>query len=222
MTKLFEETKIKNMVLKNRLVRSATWEGMCDDSGRPTEMLINCYRNLAKGGVGLLIDQVLHIDINSEITGDIRLVVVGKKVTGIPDILAALDHRGNVVPRQLTITEDFTTVETHMGITPKQGGIVQRWDITVTKLVQRPVVTQRRDDGIHLDDAALAGFGADPAMHPVQQGATGIGDLVQMIEAHRILIANPFEWHTRDVCPQYLMTQIHHFSTWLKPPLPNP
>jgi 2,4-dienoyl-CoA reductase-like NADH-dependent reductase (Old Yellow Enzyme family) len=61
MTKLFEETKIKNMVLKNRLVRSATWEGMCDDSGRPTEKLINCYRNLAKGGVGLIISGYTYV-----------------------------------------------------------------------------------------------------------------------------------------------------------------
>jgi 2,4-dienoyl-CoA reductase-like NADH-dependent reductase (Old Yellow Enzyme family) len=55
MSKLFEETTIKNLALKNRLVRSATWEGMCDDSGRPTEKLITCYRNLAQGGVGLII-----------------------------------------------------------------------------------------------------------------------------------------------------------------------
>jgi len=27
---------------------------LCDKDGRPTEKLINCYRNLAKGGVGLI------------------------------------------------------------------------------------------------------------------------------------------------------------------------
>lgn len=55
MSKLFEETKINNLALKNRFVRSATWEGMCDADGRPTEKLINWYRDLAKGGVGLII-----------------------------------------------------------------------------------------------------------------------------------------------------------------------
>jgi 2,4-dienoyl-CoA reductase-like NADH-dependent reductase (Old Yellow Enzyme family) len=43
------------MKLQNRLVRSATWEGMCEADGRPTEKLIDCYKNLAQGGVGLII-----------------------------------------------------------------------------------------------------------------------------------------------------------------------
>lgn len=55
MRKIFEETTINGMILSNRLVRSATWEGMCDPDGRPTEKLNNCYRDLARGGVGLII-----------------------------------------------------------------------------------------------------------------------------------------------------------------------
>ena len=55
MSAIFEETIINNMTLKNRLVRSATWEGMCDNDGRPTEKLISFYKNLTKGGVGLII-----------------------------------------------------------------------------------------------------------------------------------------------------------------------
>jgi 2,4-dienoyl-CoA reductase-like NADH-dependent reductase (Old Yellow Enzyme family) len=55
MAALFDQNTINGMTLHNRLVRSATWEGMCDADGRPTEKLINCYRDLAKGGVGLII-----------------------------------------------------------------------------------------------------------------------------------------------------------------------
>ena len=55
MTALFEETAINGMTLRNRLIRSATWEGMCKQDGRPTEKLINCYRDLAQGGIGLII-----------------------------------------------------------------------------------------------------------------------------------------------------------------------
>jgi 2,4-dienoyl-CoA reductase-like NADH-dependent reductase (Old Yellow Enzyme family) len=55
MTALFDQTMINGMTLRNRLVRSATWEGMCEQDGRPTEKLINCYRDLARGGVGLII-----------------------------------------------------------------------------------------------------------------------------------------------------------------------
>lgn len=55
MTTLFEQLTINGMTLRNRLVRSATWEGMCDPDGRPTERLINYYRDLARGEVGLII-----------------------------------------------------------------------------------------------------------------------------------------------------------------------
>jgi 2,4-dienoyl-CoA reductase-like NADH-dependent reductase (Old Yellow Enzyme family) len=55
MRTLFDETTINGMVLKNRLVRSATWEGMCEPDGRPTKKLADLYRNLARGGVGLII-----------------------------------------------------------------------------------------------------------------------------------------------------------------------
>jgi 2,4-dienoyl-CoA reductase-like NADH-dependent reductase (Old Yellow Enzyme family) len=55
MAALFEETMIRGMHLTNRLVRSATWEGMCDDDGRPTDKLAACYQQLALGGVGLII-----------------------------------------------------------------------------------------------------------------------------------------------------------------------
>jgi 2,4-dienoyl-CoA reductase-like NADH-dependent reductase (Old Yellow Enzyme family) len=55
MRKLFEETVINGMALANRLVRSATWEGMCEPDGWPTEKLVKCYADLARGGVGLII-----------------------------------------------------------------------------------------------------------------------------------------------------------------------
>lgn len=55
MKRLFESTTINGMTLANRFVRSATWEGMCDNDGRPTPRLASCYRELAAGGVGLII-----------------------------------------------------------------------------------------------------------------------------------------------------------------------
>ena len=55
MGKTFEPIKIRDMELKNRLVRSATWEGMCGPDGRPTAKLTDWYRALAEGGVGLIV-----------------------------------------------------------------------------------------------------------------------------------------------------------------------
>jgi len=55
MATLFEETTINGMTLKNRLVRSATWEGMAQPDGRPTAKMADFYGRLAAGGVGLII-----------------------------------------------------------------------------------------------------------------------------------------------------------------------
>lgn len=55
MRKLFDETRINRLVLNNRFVRSATWEGMCEEDGRPTARLAAYYANLARGGAGLII-----------------------------------------------------------------------------------------------------------------------------------------------------------------------
>lgn len=52
---LFEKTAIKGVELRNRFVRSATWEGMASDDGFCTVTLKDFYVELAKGKVGLII-----------------------------------------------------------------------------------------------------------------------------------------------------------------------
>ena len=61
MSILSEKTRIKGMVLKNRLVRSATHEGMADGDGSPTQALFKLYERLANGGVGLIVTGYAYI-----------------------------------------------------------------------------------------------------------------------------------------------------------------
>lgn len=55
MSILFETTTINGMTLKNRFVRSATWEGMAGKDGACTPALIDMMVQLVNGGVGLII-----------------------------------------------------------------------------------------------------------------------------------------------------------------------
>ncbi len=58
---LFDTVSIGPVSLRNRFVRSATWEGMCDDRGAATGRLIDYYRQLAGGGVGLIISGYTYV-----------------------------------------------------------------------------------------------------------------------------------------------------------------
>ncbi len=51
----FEEASLAGIKLKNRIIRSATHEGMADEKGFPTERLKKLYVRLAQGGAGAII-----------------------------------------------------------------------------------------------------------------------------------------------------------------------
>ena len=55
MSNLFASAKIGPMMLRNRFVRSATWEAMATLEGAVTPRLVDTIAALAKGGVGLII-----------------------------------------------------------------------------------------------------------------------------------------------------------------------
>ncbi|MFP4482387.1 MAG: NADH:flavin oxidoreductase [Thermovirgaceae bacterium] len=55
MKKLFDNVDIGSMTLKNRFVRSATWERKADEKGYLTKELSKVYEELARGGIGMII-----------------------------------------------------------------------------------------------------------------------------------------------------------------------
>lgn len=61
MPRLFEEIEINGLRLRNRLIRSATWEGMCGGDGLPAERLTDYYLRLSRGGVGLIITGYAYV-----------------------------------------------------------------------------------------------------------------------------------------------------------------
>lgn len=68
--KLFSEGRIAHLTVKNRLVRSATYEGSMTEDGRVTPEMLNLYRNLAEGGVGTIITG--HMAVRLEGKGHVR------------------------------------------------------------------------------------------------------------------------------------------------------
>ena len=55
MKKIFQNASLGNLILKNRLIRSATWENLAEIDGSIDEKTYKIYDELAKGGVGAII-----------------------------------------------------------------------------------------------------------------------------------------------------------------------
>ena len=53
--KLFKESKLGALIVKNRIIRSATFEGMCDAQGFPTDTYNELYTELSKNEIGTII-----------------------------------------------------------------------------------------------------------------------------------------------------------------------
>jgi len=64
MKKVFEPVQLENLKLKNRLVRSATWEGLANPDGGLPEETYAIYEELAKGGVGGIITGFTSVALN--------------------------------------------------------------------------------------------------------------------------------------------------------------
>lgn len=89
MKKIFEEKQLKNITLKNRLIRSATWEGIANPDGSVTEEAYEIYEGLAKGGIGAIITGFTSVALHDYYFGgmmrlcDDVLIPQYKKLTDI-------------------------------------------------------------------------------------------------------------------------------------------
>ncbi len=113
MKELFEESAINGMRLSNRFVRAATWEGMADDAGAPTEKLIKLMKAFAEGGVGLIITSHCFVSTEGRASGgqigmykDELIESLRKMTTAVHGaggkIVAQLSHAGNFAAEKLT------------------------------------------------------------------------------------------------------------------------
>ncbi len=89
MKQVFEKVRFGNMEMKNRLVRSATWEGIAAPDGGINEEAYAIYEELAKGGVGAVITGFTSVALHDYYFGgmmrlcDDALIPQYRKLTGL-------------------------------------------------------------------------------------------------------------------------------------------
>lgn len=101
MKTIFDTTEINGLELANRLVRSATWEGLAATDGTVTEPLIDVYRALADGGVGLIITGYMAVVADGRQAATQLLVDDDRCVPGLERIADAVHARGGKVVAQI-------------------------------------------------------------------------------------------------------------------------
>ena len=98
---LFDNTQIGSVTLKNRFVRSATWEGMCDSEGKVTSQLINYYRRLARGGVGLIITGYSYVRADGKQLPGKMGICDDSQLAGLKRLTEAVHQDGAMIFCQL-------------------------------------------------------------------------------------------------------------------------
>jgi len=112
MSKLFETSRINGMILSNRFVRSATWEGMATAEGAVTSQLIQTMTTLVRGGVGLIISSHAYVRPEGQagpwqigIYKDELIPGLQEMTKAVHDsggkIIMQLAHAGNFAPKKL-------------------------------------------------------------------------------------------------------------------------
>ena len=98
---LFETTTLGTLTLKNRFVRSATWEGMAADDGSCPPALIDAIAELAKGEVGLIISSHAIVSAEGRSSGWQVAVYDDRFIDGLARMARAAHDHGSKILLQL-------------------------------------------------------------------------------------------------------------------------
>ena len=166
MSKLFETSIINGMKLSNRFVRAATWEGMADGAGAPTQKLIKLMKALAEGGVGLIITSHCYVSpagqassgqigmYKDELIESLRNMT--KAVHGAGGkIVAQLSHAGNFAAEKLTGRPPFVASNFEgLAPTPRHEMTVQDIQKTVAAFAKAALRAKAAGfDGVQIHGA---------------------------------------------------------------------
>jgi 2,4-dienoyl-CoA reductase-like NADH-dependent reductase (Old Yellow Enzyme family) len=95
---MFEPISINGMQLKNRFVRSATWEGMAAEDGASTPALTDLMVRLAQGGLGLIISSHAYVKKEGQAGPQQIGIYSDDLMDGYRKMTAAVhDHGGKIV-----------------------------------------------------------------------------------------------------------------------------
>ncbi|SHO52459.1 NADH:flavin oxidoreductase [Anaerocolumna xylanovorans] len=98
---IFEPFELDGITFKNRILRSATLEGLSDEQGKPAEQLIRKHIALAKGGVGGIITGFIGVNQQGKSTDFMAMINNQESLDRFKDLTSRVHEFGTPIIAQL-------------------------------------------------------------------------------------------------------------------------
>ena len=163
---MFEPYQIREMLIRNRFMRSATTSAYADEEGVVRDPIIRAYERLSKGGVGLIVKGHLYVADNGKAHDGMAGISSERHIPGLRRLTDAVHRHGGRIVAQIN-----------------HAGVVHRPDRAGPSEYREADWSAREmtEDEV---DAAIQAFG-DAAERAMQAGFDG----VQIHGAHGYLIS---------------------------------
>jgi len=123
MNDLFQNARIGNIEVRNRFVRSATWDGMAEDNGAVTERMLDLYRSLAKGGAGLILTGYAFVTLRGKAGPGMLGADSDDLIPGLAELVRVAHEHGAKIVLQIAHAGSQTIAKT--GLTPQAPSAVE-------------------------------------------------------------------------------------------------
>ena len=98
---LFEPYKINDLEIRNRFVRSATYDGSADEDGRVSERQMVLYQGLARGKVGLIVTGIAYVHATGRISPYQNSIAHDEDIAGLSRLTGMVRDLGAKIAVQL-------------------------------------------------------------------------------------------------------------------------
>jgi len=112
---LFCETTIKSLTLANRFVRSATWMALAAPDGSCTDPLFECYENLARGELGLIVTGFAYVSREGQGPEGQLGIYADHLVDGLRRLVERVHDQGGKIAVQIVHCGDLSRPENNGG-----------------------------------------------------------------------------------------------------------
>jgi 2,4-dienoyl-CoA reductase-like NADH-dependent reductase (Old Yellow Enzyme family)/nucleotide-binding universal stress UspA family protein len=115
---IFSPFKISNVTLKNRLTMAPMFWGYADEDGTVSQRLIDCYREIALGGVGMIVVANAVIDTSGIMASRVLRIDQDRFVPGLTELAKSIKSSGVVACLQINHAGRWAKAEKPLAPSP--------------------------------------------------------------------------------------------------------